>query len=809
MIREPDTVFLGLEGAVILVTDQDEPYFAQCMVAETRPMYWSDEPVATTDNFYQLMVALTDPSKDGSAYVRPMRPRGDVRAQGEWRTGDEAQSWLNSLWTDVWRPLAHKCEATNSDAYQPIFDELSDYENVVRIFFDRRRFSACIGESNDADDGPEQEPSYFVITADWSSDEYGILWSPQVLAMAYWPASQDLAPAHESNQSRQALNANSAAHRLEYVLYRRDIRQFRSLRSAFDIPEANLPTPGDRFSSIQLRPPVFYGVFPEGTPGSPQELLREPWRTATRILAKEALGTERIERRAIASAIIDSEFVSYRRETIGDTDAYTYYLLVRGHSNSDIAVGEENFAYVSDQLGYSSVLLSQRTSTFNWGVAEKVPSLIMWNSGLEQATRLTHQLQELTALDPLSSHRRRKVAFLLQRIYISFSGTRSRVAGALAEIERLRSEWQTGIDRATEYMRDRLSLEPLADSSQSSSYRPQTELFTPLPVSQSASEIRFVSEYSNRLKQQMDETGALWESIVEYEREEDRAGQERQNQIIGIGLAAIAILTAVPILIGSPSWSELENSAERWSGPARLLGLLLLRTHNTVLISAIGATVVAIAFLLFVLGRSVIGPFTRRPGLVPLGEEIRKISVSNGEAERLTRRLHQEVEAKAREGILSALEELDSRLCTHISRLWKEFDRLRRETTDSDILKKRSNEVKALLLWQELFDARPLPLWTPLALCLYRYRSEDMVGLSLVTNPEFFRVMSAYGYSSWDRERIDSMASEVTHLELDKFTEYLNGKGVNVWKRGWETESARAPDGTSQGSPDFQPASNR
>jgi hypothetical protein len=789
------------------VTDQDEPHFAQCMVAETRPMYWSADPVATSNNFYQMMVALTDPSKDGFAYVRQMRPRGDVRAQGEWWSGKEAHSWLDSLWTNVWSPLAHKCEAVHDNAYQPIFDELTDYENVVRIFFDSRRLSACIGESDD--DEPEQKPSYLVITADWSFDEYGILWSPQMLAMTYWPVSRDLAPTNESDEPQSPLDASSAAYQLEYILYRRNMRQLRLLRSAFDISQANISTPGDQFSNIQLRPPVFYGVFPVSTPGSPQELLREPWRTATRVVAKQALGTERIETRAIASAIIDSEFLSYRREVIGKADAYTYYLLVRGHSNSDLGGGEENFAYISDQLGYSSVLLSQRTSTFNWDIAEKVPSLIMWNSGLEQATRLTHQLQELTALDPLSSHRRRKVAFLLQRIYISFSGTRSRVAGALAEIERLNSEWHVGIDGGSNYIRDRISLQPLVDGSQSSSNRPLADLLTPGPVSESASEVRFVSEYSNRLKQQMDETGALWESIVEYEREEDRARQERQNQIIGIGLAAIAILTAVPILIGSPSWSELENSAEGWSGPARLLGLLLLRTHDGVLISAIGATVIAIAFLLFVLGRSVIGPFTRRPGLVPLGGELRRISESNSEAERLARRLGQGVEdAKTREEILSALEELDSGLCTHILRLWKEFRRLRGETTDSDILERLSNEVKALLLRQELFDARPIPLWTPLALCLYRYRSEDMVGLSLVPNPEFFRVMSIYGYGLDDRERVDNMASGATHLEMDKFLEYLNGKGVNVRKRGWEVESATEADEASKGPSEFQPASS-
>ena len=783
------------------------------MVALTRPLYWSSDPVEASTNFYKLMSAIVDPSKEGLAYLRPMSPSGDARDQQSWLTGHDAQAWLDSRWEEVWNPLARRCEDSRQTEYEGIFDELAEYENVPRIFFDRRRLLACANIDNESLSS-SASASYIIVTADWSfADRASILWSPQVVAAAHWPASPSLAPSSQLNSPEPSLDADTAANVLEDELYGGDIGLFDLIRESFGLGFAVISLPIEGFSTADIRPPIFYCVIPAKSETSPQDLTKEPWRACLRVVSKRALGIERIERHSVAAGIIDSQFLTYSYENSGDDFVRSYYLLAQRPGRQDLGESESHFCNVADQFAYYSTLLAQRTSYISWQLSEITPSLVVWDSSLSEAIDLTHELQELTALLPLTSRRRRKVALLMQQISLAFSGTRSRVSRSLAEVEELNDQWESDLRRTDEGLRERLVLDSLRDGSESQR-RALGDLRTSLTASVSTSAGRSMSGFSSRLKRQMDEAGALWESMVQYEREESRAAQERQNQIVSIGLAGIAILTALPILIGSLSWADLENEAAGWSGPASAIRWFITSIHTPLLVSAIAATTLAITFLFLVLARSATSPFARRPGLVPLGAELQRMRALNQDAERLVTQLRMagtEPSAGAsRDGLLVALDRTDTQLCALVVRLWREYQVLRSRVAESSLgIDRIRTQIDALLLSQELFDVRPSPLWTPLTLCLYRYGTQSIVGTPIVSWSEFSRVMRFYGFGPGDRKRLDQIGSAASDMEPEQLVEHLRNSGVNVWRHGWIEESTDAAEALPDAQPLSEPPDSR
>ena len=97
------------------------------------------------------------------------------------------------------------------------------------------------------------------------------------------------------------------------------------------------------------------------------------------------------------------------------------------------------------------------------------------------------------------------------------------------------------------------------------------------------------------------------QDILDQQRQEEEEHQERNQRVLGYGLAALAAVSAFPILIGQMGWAEIQATISRWPKVLQWMGTILLTLHPfLVLVATISAGAI-IAFLVGLLVWTLLG----------------------------------------------------------------------------------------------------------------------------------------------------------------------------------------------------------
>jgi hypothetical protein len=766
----------------------DAPETVRCMVAETQPMYWSlRRPVDLSKGMKRFLKDLLDPAHDGVAYVRSRQMDWSAAPGDKWLTGEAGVAWLSDL-GDRWLGLASELATGRQVVSDRVFDELSEPENIPRVFFDDHRLYSFMGQKLPAD-APRR---FFVLTSDWSYYDDAISWCPQVVASTHWPYSRTLAP-HPESAAVGLLDPEKAAALLDGTLYS-DISRLTEFRLLYDLPYHYTAVPrGDVISVINIRPPVFYGAFVNAPNVSgPLDLLENEHRATLTSLAQQALGTGRLDSRSLSSDVIDGRFATYRRELVGETQANSFYLLA-GVDDGVAGLAEERFVHVSDQFAYVSSIVAENATNSAPLLLDCLPQLGICNASLEQANQVTRDLRATTALLPLSTGRRRRISDLMRHISVSFADSRGGVTRALGDLWRTQSDWEDAVEAANAAVLDRISADPVGLTAVDGETRRLNTVGSLTVVTEVNRLVKQASLEGTRLKEQLDETSTQWQAMVDYEHEADRAWQDRQSRMVGFGLAGIAVFTAVPILTGQYNWAELRQEATGWTDLSGFVAAILTRVHTPLVVGAVVGSAAVMLFLLFGLLRMTVGSMVRRRELVPFGRRLQRVRSANAKAAGILSRLT-EASGAERATLVRRLDSLDDEICSDIEQLWKRLAVLENRAERGFHVSRIRRRVRLLLLWQELFQNRPNPLWTPRALAVYRYLSERVAGLMVVSESEFATVMRRYGFDPAERNEINTLAIESAHLEPGQFSRYLNSIGINADRRGWQRGALRSSE---------------
>jgi hypothetical protein len=701
-------------------------------------------------------------------------------------------AWLVSR-AQAWGEFADALSERGDEVAEQIFDTLSEPEHVVRVFFDEQRLSACVGEVSTGD-----TPTYYLLTSDWSTYDQTTSWCPQVIAMTDWPTSRLLAPPPAPGSAPARLDADQAAAMLDAVLYE-NINRLTGFRVRFGLPYHfnSFPT-ADLLGQIEIHPSIFYGAVIDA-PGvtAPQDLLDEEWQPVIRTLARQALGTERIDSRGLSAGLVDKRFVTYRREVVGKQTSRAYYLAaVPARAGELAATDEERFAHITDQLAYLNNTVAENVTNVAHRLLDRRTQLAICTSSLDQASEISRELRDTAMLAPLTAHRRRQLSGLMQNVGVSFTESRSRVAQALSDQERAQESWDEAVEEVRAALVDRVGPDLLPGQDPDKGPQPLASVRSYVAVADVYRLARHVGDEGTKLKNQHDQTSADWQAMVDYVRNVDRARDDQHNRLIGYGLAGVALLTAAPILVGSLGGEELREEISGWTGPLSWLGSLLTAIHTPLLaLAVLGAAGVA-AFLLVALFRMAISAVVSQPELVPLGQVCRRAWQRNREAEALVSRLSMTPPA-ARAPLLAELDALDGALSADLVRLWQHLQSLQqRAAQSSHALARIQNRIKAYVLWQELFQNRPAPLWTPRSVLLYRHGSPGVGGERSVSLSEFDGVLRRYGFDQSTREQMDELARQAAgRMGIADLVTHLGDIGILPSRRGWTDASEAASDG--------------
>jgi hypothetical protein len=325
-------------------------------------------------------------------------------------------------------------------------------------------------------------------------------------------------------------------------------------------------------------------------------------------------------------------------------------------------------------------------------------------------------------------------------------------------------------------------------------------------------------EEQRRLLQSMEmsrENADHAQKMVSEQQREDQERTDRNTRILGYGLAALAAVTAFPILIGQNDWKALRKEIAAWPDSFGFLAGALQSLHPHLVVIATVSAIFFIALLIAMLAWSIMAqnlPLQgRRDRLSYIGGKIGELKMLAEVASPTVNELIREsfrapaisridpdvAEPEPVKELRQNLATLDESACERMVEVWnwlggKESRATERGPvsdmkTHAELLR---DETERFIVSTELLNIRPVPYPLPRTLCLYRYRD------GYVSGEEFRSVLRWYGFSDQEIESIDLAVEEWKHLPLPQLFEHRlrEDLGVSALRERPVDFSNRRPD---------------
>jgi hypothetical protein len=761
--------------------------FTNLMLIYTEPLYWEPRPLFHAEKLRDFLSTLLDPQKPGFAFLGI--PKGRKRTCN-WLSGQKALNWVEQTYQDVWLKGGQMLRQYGKEVSELLFDTLFT-EHKAEVFINSERFLACIEQTLGSvrkeelrkalkDEGKE---FFLGLSIDWSYLNK-IIWAPQLRVSNFWPSSRRIAPKPPGQYlSPMPMNPEKAADILENFFWKEVETYFRMLRYDFDLGSAAIWV-GDR----EARPPVFYYAEPTRLPESPDEFLTSSdCLSALETLCRVTLGTDDPTSADVAGAFLENNLLTLRREIVRENTLRAFYLLIpwwRGLREDWVEEVEREAAFVADKWSFVEFSAGYKAYDILTDLAMPAKSMALWGGTLDTAVKLVSQLHNMIAYEPMGGSRRREVFTLTARLRGILGRLKGEMLRVTDDVMITNRKLKAGLESGIHFAKQTFTSRPLPKV---------RHLLDALPEFFSYRRAEHLTQTETERAKQLRETynsieTSIHELISQQEREEkereerfreeQREREERRQRTLNYGLAALAAITAFPILIGQMDWTELQQVISRWPKLFAWLGAFLESIHPYLVLIAV---VAAGAVIVFLLGMLLYTALRVRPEgrdtlvetdtLLETGSKIIKVwqlvnrllPIAHELSERafISRRVPGP-EPEEVQRLRQQIDDGDRTACQHLVEVWEwvgQIDRLL-EAPPEDELERLKLRVHRFIILTELLDNRPTYFPFPVALCLFRYKSTDFVQSTVVSDFEFEQVLNGYGFDDDEVKAIDQWAEQ-------------------------------------------------
>jgi hypothetical protein len=713
---------------------------ANLMLIDTRPVAW-DDPYAS-DCMTDFLLSLLDSEKPGLAMLG--RPTPDAPGTYTWIGDREGAAVVESTCADLWLPSARVLRAGGVDS-KIVWERLS--EQRMDLFLDRARLDACLGGA--ADDAPEWL-YYLGLSVLWAYVHRGV--QPEVFCMPelrlsnFWPGADHLAPPSNGVYANRPLSVEDAAGALASMQESLEHLLLGSL------PQCAKP-------EIDLRrvvPPVFHWAEPTTVPARAEGYVGSGLSSLDR-LYKATLATRDPLGTGTTGAVLEGSVVALRREAVDSTEAQARYLLLPcglrdGQTRAEGI--ETDLTVAVRRLSFVELTAALRAHDLADELAGPAVRIRLWSGAIDRAVDLTRELHDVALYEPDASPVRKKTYYLVHQIRRALARLEGDVLRVTDDQQWRLLRGRKAIELATDYLTRQLAVRPVAEVAPLTESLPEFFTYRWLVVETSAA-----AERSSQLRETFHGVERSIHGLLEEERREEREReakllreardqQERGQRRLTYALAALAAVTAFPILIGQMDWRELRLIVDDWPTPFSSLGSILRSVHPYLVLVATVSAAATITALLGLLVWTVVRPQQSKyqepapDELESVGRAVQEVWQLAGEAARAKQSGLPDAPAR--------LDELDRRACDLLAQVWEWLDAQTEARADEADVDRLERDVRRFVILTELFARRPEPFQLPLALCVLRFKSTDFYATSVVSDVEFEQTFTQLGFDEFE-----------------------------------------------------------
>lgn len=745
--------------------------FTRLALSSTVPLYWEPDPIGYARKLRDFLENLLDPEKPGYGAFGLINP--DAQEQVEWLVGREALEQVRLIHTEVWEKWAEILAGRGKPVSEAVFREL--VRHPVRLFIDAVRLYASL-PPEDSQDIPEipKAPVYLAFTIDWGECSNNLLFSPQLIIANYRFEDPRLAPPTFDAAKPEPVEASVAVNILENLYWKEIETRFVRLRMRSGLGKAAL------FQG-KAQPPVFYFAEPAEMPDVPEYFLKPPRLQALEILARTTISTHDLLSSDVTGNFLEGNLLTFTCEKSHEGAFQSYYLVIPwlGNSNQWLEV-EGEFCFIADKLSYIDFSIAFEVWDISTDLAAPGTRMALLGGILDQAMSLVPPLQRAVAFQTRGSRTMRETYRLVALIREALARLEAGILKENDDFNAKYSEWRQRIETDTGFARRSLTartlpgipslLENLDKREALRGERMQIETIT--------RRAQQVGEYFSRVSESLSK-------LLDQQQRERQAREEQNQQTLSYALAALAVVTAFPLLIGSMNWTELHDGDGNWPEWAMAIrGALEFGHPYLVPIATLAAGVLIVALLGLLI-------WTRaRPWDNPY-REFRDVGKSLlqvwGLAEK-AESIIQDSRAKGMDAgdqasVKQEIDAMDRKACDILASIWKwleEKDKDNDRLRDTQGLRRRTERF---VISTELLGNRSANIFLPVTLCLFRYRSTDFTAYSIVSDFEFNQIFGFFGFEAEEIQVINNLVEKWEGCSVSEFAKNLRDLGVSAAHR--------------------------
>ncbi|HEC23565.1 MAG TPA: hypothetical protein ENI95_11700 [Chloroflexi bacterium] len=766
--------------------------FTSLMLLRSTPLYWGPRPLFHARQLRDFLLFILDPEKPGFAALGIISP--DNAGSRDWLSPREGSLWVDEVTRRVWLSGGTLLKEHGDAISEWVFHEFLGFR--ADLFIDRRRFEACLQALPSRVPGLEDSlireitgshPDlgyYLGFSIDWSHVGKSVLWTPQLRISDFWPVSARLAPprlmAVPPSSPKTSL---VAADILENLFWKQVEKGFRIMRLGFGLGEA-----GVWVARHELEPPVFYYAEPAEMPSRPEDFLESPACLADlEHLCRVALGTHDPRSSDVIGSFLEGNLLALRRELLGSDRIHPFYLVLPWWSTERaewIEEVERELLFIADKLFYVEFSAGYRIYDITTDLAMPTEAMALWGGTLDDAAEIVRDLQRTVAFEMARSRQKKEAFITVKHLRALLSRLEAEMLRVTDQVLMMERRWRVAVESTAQFAaraftaREIPGLRSLiAGLKDFGVYRLTGEL------------TRQASQRARQIRETFAGTEKMLYNMLEQEQQEEREQEERNQRVLGYSLAALAAVTALPIVIGQMDWGELQSVMQDWPPMFSWLGSLMRMVHPYLALIAVIGAAVLISFLTGMLLLALWQPGRRRKSEMEIvGSRLAEAWQWVGVARPMIGLLreHAFVSRRVPDSAVPEIailrreaDEWDRRVCERIVEIWewilaqREEDRIDPEAG----LHTRWQQVRRFIITTEMLDNRPTPLPLPVTLCLFRYKSTDFIASSPVSDFEFEQMLNGYGFEDDEVRAIDQWADQ----ELSNIPRYA---GYEMARRG-------------------------
>ncbi len=647
----------------------------------------------------------------------------------------------------------------------------------------------------DFDITPESlgDPRFAGSCWSWKVLEFGsvgegtVVCLPQLALWSDWPASRQWAPPPpQMSVAGRVFTTEEAADYLDELLWNRLETVFAIARSACQLGLSE-PTFGVRES----RPPVFYFASPLNPPPRP-EGYAEQGAQALQPIIRRCLNSDDPFAESVAWGTLEGKLVALRSERTLPNSYMLFYLLLPAGIRPDGANAQNDAGAIAASLGYLEFSIGHEARDVGTDLGPLQTRRALFGGSLDEAGDLIEEAIELFPL--LSRTHGRYLNKTLQDLDPLMHRVQAKAEKVHSDSVQLQGKYDNYIDGTNDYFRRRVTFSPVPYP-QCNNLRVSVRQAYPYEYFRQPliSHNKGIDEVRTTLQ-------SLIASLNSFIEQANLRAQEQFNRVVGLlvgEIALLGLLVALPQLFSGSSSGPSTDFIDTFFGSFGLrIGVrdvaigglfLLLLTFLYFLILLLSR--------FFTPGLKIVlsapwsyrhHPWRFHRDLQRLHEKVYQATQINRDEEPAERNERSgSIFSRARMSPGARLEQLDEEATTLLAQMWRRLSYEYRDLPE-DLLKRWVQRERRLEYNLELFDLAPDTIPLPRALCIFRFKSTEFRGYTMIADWQFEASMGNVGFSFGMTRFLGDWLSapvnqrQISEMDVTAFAQALKDHGISA-----------------------------